>query len=109
LTDGPLGVGTRFSFVRQFLGKKMESSNEFTTYQPNEVVTFKIPAGPMTGEASYSFEPSPGGTRVTSTIHFENNGFTRLAGPLVAASLRREMAAGFVKLKELLESQEAAA
>jgi hypothetical protein len=53
LTEGPLGVGTRFAFVRKLAGRKLEASNEFVVYEPDQVVTFRVVGGPMPGEGSY--------------------------------------------------------
>jgi uncharacterized membrane protein len=107
-TEGPLRVGTEFTFVRKFLGKRLESGNKFIEYEPNTRVTFVIPSGPVPGEASYLFESTPHGTKVTSKIQLEFKGLTRLAEPLVTSSLIRDMETGFDKLKELLENGAAA-
>jgi uncharacterized membrane protein len=105
LTEGPLGVGTRYAFVRQFMGRKMEASNEFVAYEPNTTVRFRIPSGPMPGHGTYLFEATPDGTKVTSRVELQPRGLSRLAAPLIGASLRREIAAGLPVLKELLEGQ----
>jgi len=105
LTEGPLGVGTRYAFVRQFIGRKMESTNEFVAYEPKRTVRFRIPSGSMPGQGTYLFEATPDGTKLTSRVELEPRGLSRLAEPLIAASLRREIAAGLPVLKELLERQ----
>ncbi len=103
-TEGPLGVGTQFIFVRKFLGRRMEGSSEFVAYEPNTKVTFRAISGPATGESSHLFEPTPEGTKVTSKVEMQMGGFFGgLAEPLIAASLRREMEAGAGELKDLLE------
>lgn len=104
-TIEPRGIGTRYTFVRKFLGRKLEASNEFTTYEPNNIVTFKTTSGPMSVEASYRFQPEPAGTRVTCQIEMKPEGFSKLAEPLIAASIRREMSAEFGYLKDLLENR----
>jgi hypothetical protein len=101
-------VGTRFTFVRKFLGQKLEASNEFVEYKSDTIVTFRTSSGPMPVVASYFFEPAPEGAKVTCKIEMQPRGFSRLAKPLIAASIRREMAAEFGFLKDLLESREMA-
>ncbi|MGH2762692.1 MAG: hypothetical protein ACRDLD_08970, partial [Thermoleophilaceae bacterium] len=59
----------------------------------------------MPGQGTYLFEATPYGTKVTSRVELEPRGLSRLAEPLIAASLRREIAAGLPVLKELLERQ----
>jgi uncharacterized membrane protein len=103
-TAEPLGIGTQFTFVRKFLGRKLEASNEFTVYKPNEIVTFKTISGPMAVEASYLFGNEPDGTRVTCKIEMKSEGFSRLAEPLIAASVKREMNAEFGYLKDIFEN-----
>jgi uncharacterized membrane protein len=104
-TAGTLGIETQFTFVRKFLGRKLEASNEFIVYQPNEIVTFITTSGPMAVEASYLFGTEPEGTRVTCKIEMKPEGFSRLAEPLIAASVRREMSTEFAYLKNLLENR----
>ena len=84
----------------------MEAANEFVAYEPNKMVQFKIPTGPMPGQGTYLFEATPDGTRVTSRVELEPSGLSRLAAPLIAGSLRREIAAGLPVLREMLERHE---
>lgn len=104
-TAAPLGIGAQFTFVRKFLGRKLEASNEFTRYKPNEIVTFVTTSGPVSVEASYLFQTQAAGTRITCRMAMKVQGFSRLAEPLIAASVRREMSAEFGYLKDLLESR----
>lgn len=102
LTDGPLGVGTRYAFVRSFMGRKVEAANEFVAYEPNRRVQFRVASGPMPGQGTYLFEVTPDGTKVTSVVELEPGGLSRIAAPLIGASLRREIVEGLPVLKELL-------
>jgi carbon monoxide dehydrogenase subunit G len=105
-TEGPLGVGTQFVFVRKFMGRKMEGSSEFVEYEPNTKVTFRPISGPASGESSYLFESTPEGTRVTAKVEMQFGGFFGgLAESLIAASLRPEVEAGAGELKDLLENR----
>jgi len=104
LTDGPPGIGTRHVFVRNFLGRRMEGTNEYVAYEPDRLVTFRTTSGPPL-EASYFFEPAGTGTRLTSRVQLHGSGLFGLIEPVVAAGLRREMKAAFPALKALLESR----
>lgn len=97
-TDGPLGVGTQHTFVRKFMGRKMEASSEYVTYEPNKRITFRTTSGPVALKASYLVEPTADGTRLTSQIEMQAAGLFGLAEPLIAASLGREMEASFSDL-----------
>jgi uncharacterized protein YndB with AHSA1/START domain len=107
-TEGPPGIGTKHTFVRKFMGRKMEASNEYVAYEPDKFIAFKSTSGPMDFEASYRTESVAEGTRLTSIIEMQPGRFISLAEPLIAASLRREMEAGLGELKDLLESGVAA-
>jgi uncharacterized protein YndB with AHSA1/START domain len=78
-TEGPLGVGTKHTFVRNFMGRKMEASNEYVAYEPNKLITFKTTSGPVRLEASYLFEPTAEGTKVTGRIEMEAAGVAQAA------------------------------
>lgn len=104
-TEGPIGVGTRHTAVRQFLGRKMELTNEYVGFEPNERVTFEADSGSMRLEASYLTEAVPRGTQLTCRMLIEPRGPMRLLQPLVARGMRKESAADDRTLKELLESE----
>ena len=102
-TEGPVRVGTKHTFVRNFMGRKVEASNEYVAYEPNKRIAFKSTSGPVPFEASYLFESMAAGTKLTSKIEMEAAGFLGLIEPLIAAGLRREMKAAFGVLTDLLE------
>lgn len=102
LTDGPPGLGTRHAIVRNFMGRRMEASNEYVAFEPGKLIAFKSTSGPVAFEASYLFESVAGGTKVTSRIEMDAKGLLSLAEPLIARGLRREMDAAMVTLKGLL-------
>jgi uncharacterized protein YndB with AHSA1/START domain len=103
-TDGPIGVGTRHTFVRTLMGRRMDGSNEYTRYEPNNLVAFKATSGGWPLQASYAVEPARRDrARLTSRIEMRPSGLLRLAEPLMAAGLRRDMEANLGALKSLLE------
>lgn len=105
-TDDPVGIGTRHAFVRTFMGRRMEGSNEYARWEPNKLVAFKATSGPVGLEASYVVEQA--GTeraRLTSRLEMRAPGLLRLAEPLMAASLRRDVEANLGTLKDLLEAK----
>jgi uncharacterized protein YndB with AHSA1/START domain len=105
-TPGPIDVGTEHVFVRRFAGIKIESRNRFTRYEPGRFVSFEIPAGRITGEASYLAEPTGTNTsRLTSEVHFRVSGLVGLAAPLLAWVFKRDNARDEATLKELLEQR----
>ncbi len=107
LTPGPIGVGTEHMFVRRFAGMTIESRNRFTGYEPDRFVSFEIPSGKITGEASYLVEPTgPKSSRLVSEANFRVSGLTGLAAPLLARVFARDTRRNEATLKEVLEKRE---
>ncbi len=104
-TNGPIGIGTRHAFVRTFMGRRMEGTNEYTRWEPNKLVAFKATSGSVGLEASYLVEPAGAdAVRLTSRIEMRPSALFRLAEPLISAGLRRDVEANLVALKGLLEA-----
>lgn len=79
LTDGPLGVGTRFETVNKFWGKKETVVTEITSMQPPTELGWKqVNKGTFVTDGSYRLEPANGGTRFTLTLTGEGRGFFKL-------------------------------
>jgi uncharacterized membrane protein len=105
-SDGPIGVGTRHTLVRTFMGRRLEASNQFTHYEPNKLVAFDIISSWVPGHGSYVVEPA--GThraRLTARVELRPMGLFRVAEPLMAAALTREVEANLDALKSLLEGR----
>src|SRR5664279_5810399 len=45
LTDGPPGVGTRHTFTRTLMGRRMTGENEYVTFEPGKQVAFRTTSG----------------------------------------------------------------
>ena len=104
LTDGPIGVGTRHTFVRKVAGRRLEADNEYYEYEPNRKVAFRFISGSTSGGGSYQVEPvSPSRTRLTTSVEMHPTGLARLTEPLVSIAIKREVDANLATLKELLE------
>jgi uncharacterized protein YndB with AHSA1/START domain len=94
-TGEALGIGTKHTAVRKFLGQRLELTNEYTKYEPNKQISFKGNSGPMRFETSYLTEPVADGTKVTCQMLMEQGGLFALAEPLMAASPKRGFATNF--------------
>jgi uncharacterized protein YndB with AHSA1/START domain len=105
ITDGPIGVGTKHTAARKFLGRRLELTNEYVRYVPSREITFRGDSGSMSFECSYLTEPVEEGTRLTCRMQMEQGGLFSLAEPLIAGSLKKDFAVNFRDLKALLENQ----
>jgi uncharacterized membrane protein len=85
------------------MGKRVDADFEVTAYQDGTLLAFKTLAGPVRPEGSYRFEDADGGTRVTFSLNANLRGAQKLMAPMVAKSMRNQVAA-LVDLKRVLES-----
>src|SRR4051794_31932670 len=101
-----LAVGSKVAFQAQFLGRTLEYTYEFVELVPGERVVMRTEQGPFPMETTYTFaDAGDDGTRMTLRNRGEPAGFKRVAGPLMAAAMRRANEKDLTKLKGILERQ----
>jgi hypothetical protein len=98
-------VGTTQTQTAQFLGRRIESSQEVTEYELNRKLSTKTTSGPLPIEVHYTFEPVAGGTMMHLEGNVDAGGFFKLGEPIVGRMLKRQTDADAETLKELLEAQ----
>ncbi len=103
-SEGPVGVGTTFRGLSEFMGRRDEWTSEVTAYEPSKRVEQKIIWGPMSMEQTLSFDPVEGGTRYTQVGEGETAGVFKVAGPIVNRAMRKQLEGSLAKLKEILEA-----
>ncbi|TDD64602.1 ATPase [Jiangella aurantiaca] len=103
-TPPPMGVGSRLDFVARFLGRTLDYTYEVVESGPDRLV-MRTAQGPFPMETTYTWEPAgDGGTRMTLRNRGEPAGFAKVAGPMMAAAIRRANEKDLVRLKQILES-----
>lgn len=105
VTDGPVGVGSKWKSVNRFLGRDINAELEITDWQPPTQNTFKTISGPIPFELTVKVEAQDGGTLLTQKGQVEFGGFFSLAEGLVGNQLKKQMEADLNALKVLLESE----
>lgn len=108
LTDGPPEVGTRHTFTRTLMGRRITGENEYVAFEPGKRVAFRTTSGPGL-LASYTVTAMPDGTRLTAMMELDVSGILSVAEPLVSRALSRDVVANLARLKSILESSPAAA
>ena len=104
-TDGPVGVGTRFETVSQFLGRRSASIQEVTDYEPDAKLAYVGDGGPIGAiKATYLFSAEDGGTRIDFVGEANPGGLFKLLEPLIGPLARRQIRADNARLKRVLES-----
>jgi uncharacterized membrane protein len=105
--SGPFGEGDTFTTVGKFLGRRLETTYERISIEPNRRYTDRAAGGPVPDQAwTYTFEELPAGaTRLTRAVEGEPGGFFKLADPLIERVLKRQVRTDLETLKDLLEAR----
>ncbi len=105
ISDGPIGVGTRFRAETVSRGRTVEMVIEFTGYERPRRLEEIAHMSSMDLQGSLTFDPVPEGTRMRWSWDLEPRGILKLMSPLVARMGRRQEQRIWVGLKHLLEGQ----
>ena len=105
LTQPPLAQGTQVERVATFLGKRIEYVLEVAEYDPKALLAMRSVKAPFPMEVTYQFEEAAGRTLARILIGGEARGFYKLAGPLIALAVKRNITKDLETLKALLESE----
>lgn len=103
LTPPPFGKGTRVRRVAHFMGREIEYVLEVEEHQPGRVVAMRSVKGPFPMQVTYRFEDAGEGTAVEVRNQGEATGFFRLAAPLMAGMVSKNVQGDLERLKAALE------
>lgn len=104
--EGPVDVGTRFTEVRKFVGRRLHTTMEVTEHAPGERLYLQVVEGPVRYRVTHDLEAVDDGTRVNVAVEGETGGFFALADGLVARQGERQLRADFGRLKAILEADD---
>ena len=105
-TPPPVAVGSRLSFVAEFLGRRLAYTYEVTELVAGAKLVMRTAQGPFPMETTYNWEPERvGSTRMTLRNRGEPAGFSRMVAPFMAAAVRRANRKDLARLKRLLENR----
>lgn len=85
LTDGAVGLGSRFRVVVSFFGRRLEYEYEITTYERPSRLVLTGGDESLRSVDEITFVPRKDGTRVGYEARLELAGIRKLADPLVDA------------------------
>jgi uncharacterized membrane protein len=86
-------------------GRRVAGDYEIVECQPDVLIRFQVIAGPARPTGIYRFEAVGNATRVTFALNLEAKGLTRLISPMIASTMKSEVAT-LSNLKAYLESHE---
>jgi carbon monoxide dehydrogenase subunit G len=99
ITDGPLGIGTRF---RAKWKQSQLIDVECTAFDRPNGWTY-LNGGPVAVTFTARLTPTDGGTRLDSSFDATPRGWFRLVFPIFVRVMKREERANMARLKEALE------
>lgn len=110
LTEGPVGVGTRFRETRIMFGKEATEVMEFSVFDPPRSYTLVADSHGCHYVSTFRFTPDAGGTRVdfdfTGTAHSVGaKVMSAVMGPLMKGTMRKMLAKDLHELKRHIEAQ----
>ena len=104
-TPKPLAVGSRISFVAQFLGRRLAYTYEVKEIVPGERFVMSTAEGPFPMETTYTWEGAGNNeTRMTLRNRGQPTGFSKVAAPMMARAMRRANRKDLMRLKAILET-----
>ena len=103
LSDGPIGVGSRFSAVDKMPpGRRIASILEITAFEPNIRIAATLSA-PINATWESTFEETDGRTQMTFTTSAKLSGLQGLLAPLFKGWANRQLQGGLDKFKAAAE------
>ncbi len=102
LSQSPYGAGSRFEQGLKAPTGRIAGDYEITQCQPNELIEFRVTAGPARPVGVYEFERQGTSTALTFKLDYQAKGISRLMDPMIQRSMQEEVAA-LEDLKAFLE------
>jgi len=106
ITEGPIGVGTRYRAETVSMGRAAPMVIEVTDYDRPRLLASMTHLSSMEIRYTLTFEAAPEGTRMRWSGDLEPRGILKLMGPLVALMGRRQERRIWTALKHFLEAGE---
>jgi uncharacterized protein YndB with AHSA1/START domain len=104
-TPPPVTVGSAMDFVAHFLGRRLAYTYEVTELVPGQKLVMRTAQGPFPMETTYTWAAVDANhTRMTLRNRGEPSGFSKIAGPVMAAAMRRANQKDLDGIKRLLEA-----
>jgi hypothetical protein len=104
LTEGSVGVGTRYRETRLMNGKEEQAELKIVDFEPYQKYAMKNVTEGIETIYRYTFQPEEGGTRVNLTCELSARGVKKLMLPIVASILKKEDGDQLEMLKKVMEN-----
>jgi carbon monoxide dehydrogenase subunit G len=104
ISDTPVRLGSTYTSVAQFMGRKMENKVKITAYEPGKRYAEDM-SGKPGGLMAFELTPDGDGTRVNVTADISMGGLLGLLSPLVKMQVRKQSAGDMGRLKARVEGK----
>jgi hypothetical protein len=104
LSDGPMGVGTKFQMTYLLPIGRVENVHEVLEYKADECLAVQIISSQLPINYRCLFTPSAGGTQLSLTTAVKTDGMAAMLAPLVVPRLKQRLTENLNTLKKLLEA-----
>jgi carbon monoxide dehydrogenase subunit G len=101
--EGELRVGARIKEIRNFLGRRAESTLEVSEYEPGRKFSLRVLSGPLLFEVRHALTPEGEGTRLDWVAEADTSRFPKLAVRMMAGTAERQFKGDLERLKRVLE------
>ena len=105
LTEPPLAQGSQVERVASFMGKRIHYVLEVVELAPQSLMAMRSVKGPFPMEVSYQFEDAGEATVARIHVKGEASGFFKIASPILAQGVKRNITKDLKMLKHRLEAQ----
>lgn len=107
LTEGPIGVGTKFKETKEIRGRNAEATIEVVQYNPTKNYSIRSEANGLGVTYHYQFEEVAYGTLVEFLCEIKTKGLVMaLTKPLIVKMLKQEDSDHLKNLKLALERKD---
>jgi uncharacterized protein YndB with AHSA1/START domain len=104
LTDGAVGVGTKFKQEFLLMGSNYDLEGVITAFEENRKIGFSYDSPVFTWRGSYLFEPFATGTRLAAKGNVNLTGPMKMMETMFAPKIRKLIGDTAPNLKKILES-----
>ena len=103
ITDGELGVGSRYREVRKVMGLRTTTVHEITGYDRPTHLSFESVSGPVPLTGEYALTEGDIETEVTFTMTMSPKGVMGWFSPMMRRQTERDLDRYYDVLKQVLE------
>jgi uncharacterized membrane protein len=102
-SDGPIGVGSTYHSTAKLLGRRVEGDSKVLEFEADRRIAV-AGTSPFPVTITYAVTSADGGTRVEQTVDAEPAGFFKLAQPLLATMMKRQVQGDLDTFRDLMEA-----